>query len=304
MALVRLLVTGGSGFVGRNLVEHLARTHEVLAPTHAELELTDDHAVREWFARHEVDAVVHGAVRPGHRAAADPSRQLWSNLRMFFNLIACGDRYERLVFLSSGAAYDTRQPLVRVGEDRFGASIPEDEHGLSKYVAGAYLESRAAGIRPKVVELRLFGVFGRYEDYGIRFISNAICRTLYGLAVTLRQDRRFSYLFIDDLMPVVDWALADAPEKVACNVAPDWTDGLRDLAALVARQAGERLGKEVPVLVANEGTGKEYSADNTRLKEIMPNVSFTPTEIAVERLFSWYEDRLPELDRKRLVADR
>jgi hypothetical protein len=102
-----------------------------------------------------------------------------------------------------------------------------------------------------------------YEDYGIRFISNAICRTLFDLPITLRQDRRFSYLFIHDLMPVVDWALVGQPAHVAYNVAPDWTDSLYDLGLLVS----SRSGKDVPVLVAAEGYGKEYSADNARLRQ-------------------------------------
>jgi len=293
---VEILVTGGSGFIGRNLVEHLSASHVVLAPTHGELELTDDRAVDEWFKAHDVDVVVHGAVRPGHRAAADPTRQLWSNLRMFFNIMRNGDRFRRLVFLSSGAVYDTRGPLVRVTEDHLGASVPEDEHGLSKYAIAKYLEALGFTSRPEVVELRLFGVFGKYEDYGIRFISNAICRSLCGLPITLSQDRRFSYLFIADLMPVVDWALSAAPAHSVYNVAPEWTDDLRDLAALVARLAGGA----VRVLEANQGRGKEYSADSSRLARDMPQVSFTPTETAVEGLYRWYADRLPEIDRARL----
>ena len=41
---MKIMITGGSGFIGRNLIEYLAKRHEVLAPTHKELELVDDDA--------------------------------------------------------------------------------------------------------------------------------------------------------------------------------------------------------------------------------------------------------------------
>ncbi len=63
------------------------------------------------------------------------------------------------------------------------------------------------------MELRLFGVFGPHEDYAIRFISNAICKALFGLPITLRQNRTFSYLFIDDLGPIVERFLT-APRRI------------------------------------------------------------------------------------------
>jgi GDP-L-fucose synthase len=297
---MRILLTGGRGFIGRNLSEHLSRDHEVLTPTHAELDLTDDHAVDNWFHEHEVDAVVHGAVRPGHRVAQDPSGQLWNNLRMFFNIQRNRDHFGRLVFLSSGAVYDTRKSLVRVTEDRLGASLPVDEHGLSKYAIAQSLEALPSHDGYTVVELRLFGVFGRYEDYGIRFISNAICRSLYDLPITLRQDRRFSYLYIDDLMPVVDWALAGTPVHLAYNVAPDSTESLHDLALLVSACAAN----ETPILVGHGGIGLEYSADNGRLRAELPDLAFTRPEVAVDRLFSWYSERRSEIDRGRLEIDQ
>ena len=39
---MRILLTGGGGFIGRNLNEHLSREHEVLAPSHSQLDLSDD----------------------------------------------------------------------------------------------------------------------------------------------------------------------------------------------------------------------------------------------------------------------
>ena len=297
---MKILLTGGGGFIGRNVREYLSRDHDVLAPTHSELDLTDSVAVDGWFREHRVDAVVHGAVRPGHRAAQDPSRQLWTNLRMFFNIERNRNLFGRFVFLSSGAVYDGSGPLVHVAEDQLGVSLPEDEHGLSKYAIARFIEAEGARSASRIVELRLFGVFGRYEDYGIRFISNAICRALCDLPITLRQDRRFSYLFIDDLMPVLEWALAGEPGSAAYNVTPDWTDTLRGLASMVAA----RSGKDVPILVAHDGLGNEYTGDNSRLRREMPGLTFTPSEVAVDRLYGWYADRVSEIDRDRLETDR
>ncbi len=158
---MRILLTGGSGFIGRNLVDYLRRSHEVLAPSRAELDLADPIALDRWFSEHDVDAVVHGALRPGHRNAGDTTGQLWTNLRMFFGLMRNAHRFGRLVFLSSGAVYDIARPQDRVAEEQLGVSLPADEHGLSKYVIAQYLDQLRHPGGADVVELRLFGVFGK-----------------------------------------------------------------------------------------------------------------------------------------------
>jgi UDP-glucose 4-epimerase len=297
---MRVLVTGGSGFIGRNLIEYLSRTHEVLAPTHAELDLADPVALDRWFSEHEVDVVVHGAVRPGHRNVSDPSRQLWTNLRMFFGLMRNSDRFGRLVFLSSGAVYDVAQPLDHVTEADFGSSLPSDEHGLSKYAIAKYLEAAHRTDSVDVVELRLFGVFGRYEDYAIRFVSNAICKSLVGLPVTLRQNRTFSYLYIDDLGPIVERFLAGRHAEAAYNVVPDWTDDLYDLAERVRA----RSGKDLPIIVGTPGKGLPYCASNQRLRREQPDLVFTPVSTAISALYDWYSTNLAAIDRSALLTDK
>jgi dTDP-4-dehydrorhamnose reductase len=61
---MRVLVTGGSGFVGSNIVKVFRERHgaDVVAPSHAELDLTDAVAVRSAVEQHRPEAIVHSAI--------------------------------------------------------------------------------------------------------------------------------------------------------------------------------------------------------------------------------------------------
>jgi GDP-L-fucose synthase len=292
---MRILVTGGSGFIGRNLVEYLSKTHSVLAPSHGELELIDENAVRAYLRRHRFDSVIHSAVRPGHRNAKDPSKQLFINLRMFHNILRNRHSFGKMLFLSSGAVYDVSKPMGKVKEEDFDTYVPSDEHGFSKYVIAKGIENLE-----NVKELRVFGIFGKYEDYAIRFISNAICKALFGLPITLRQDRLFDYLYIDDLMPVIDYFLVSSGKYKAYNVTPDSAVGLLELAGKVRKIAE----KDVPITVGAPGRGLEYSGNNGRLREEISSLKFTPLDEAIRRLYDWYSDNKDSIDKSQLLVDK
>ena len=117
---MKLLLTGGSGMLGsalQRLAPTVAPDLEVLAPSRAELPLTDARAVSDWFAANPVDAVIHAAARVGGiQANIDhPVDFLVENLRMNDAVIMGAHQagVERLVFLGSSCMYprDYRQPL-------------------------------------------------------------------------------------------------------------------------------------------------------------------------------------------------
>ena len=295
---MRVLVTGGSGFVGRRVVARLVARYEVLAPTHSELDLTDVHAVSKWLRMHPVDAVVHASVKPGHRNAPDRSAILAGNLAQFFSLARCRSRFGRFVVVGSGAVYGIQAPLARVAEVALGERVPVDEHGLSKYVEAVWLAQDDDS-----VELRPFGVYGPGEDFAIRFISNALCKALLGMPVTLRQDRLFSYVWVDDLAEVVERSLGVGPESLAAgayNVTPGEPVSLRAVADLAVAASG----RDVPVMVGREGAGPEYTGDGARLASAAPGLRFTRIEEGVDMLTDWYRGRLAAIDRKSFMTDR
>ena len=292
---MRIFLAGGTGFIGRNVLERLSESHTVVAPRRPELDMLDERSVHEYLSRESFDAVIHSAVKPGHRNAKDPRDQLFHNTRMFFNVVRNADRYGKLIFLSSGAVYDARAYQPKMKEEYFDTSVPVDEHGFSKYLISKYIHDTGSA-----VELRLFGVFGKYEDYAIRFISNAICKALFDLPITLKQDRRFDYLYVDDLMPVLEHFIRNEGSYSSYNVTPDESIALSELVELVRKITG----KDVPVVVREEGIGPEYSGDNRRLRGELPALAFTPIEEAIGRLHDWYRTNLESIDREALLVDR
>ena len=105
----KLLVTGTSGFIGRNIVEsRLSERWDVYAPRRAELDLLDEEAVTAYLAKGRFDAIIHAAVKPTHRAAKDRDQTLNSNLRMFLNIAKNRDYFGKLIVTGSGSIYDSR----------------------------------------------------------------------------------------------------------------------------------------------------------------------------------------------------
>lgn len=290
-----ILITGSNGFIGKNLVEFLADRYNLLTPKREELNLLDDLSVDTYFRKHSVDVVVHTAGKPGHRNIIDPTGIFYADTRMYFNLMRNQNYFGKLIITGSGGIYDMRNYRPKMKEEEWKANIPTDEHGFFRYVTAHHIE-----VSKDVVDLRLFGVFGKYEDYAIRFISNAICKVLFDLPITIQQNRMFDYLYINDLFPVVEHFIGNDAKYNEYNVTPDNSISLKELAERVLAAAG----KDLPILVAQEGMGMEYSGDNSRLKQELPNISFTAVDDAIAQLYGWYRQNKSQIDIASLLIDK
>lgn len=292
---MKILVTGASGFIGRNLVEYLSERYEVLSPGRTELDLLEENSVDAYFRRHTVDVVIHAAGKPGHRNAVDLSNIFYADTRMYFNLVRNNHNFGRLLVTGSGGIYDLRKYRPKMKETEWRNNIPADEHGFFRYVTAHHIEATA-----RVVDLRLFGVFGKYEDYAIRFISNAICKVLHNIPITIRQDRFFDYLYIDDFMQIIEYFISYDANYHEYNITPDKSVSLKWLAELIMDISGKRL----PILITLEGLGLEYSGDNSRLKEEVLGLVFTPLEASIRQLYDWYEKNINNINRESLLIDK
>lgn len=292
----RILLTGGNGFIGKNIQESfLGEKYEIIAPRSFELNLLDKNAVDEYFQDKHFDVVIHSAVKPGHRNAKDLSSLCESNLAMFENLLNNKNNYAKFINLGSGAIYDTTKDITDAKEEDRFKNKGTKEHDLCKYIIGKKIEDL-----DNFVDLNIFGIFGKYEDYEIRFISNAICKSLFDLPITLRQNRRFSYLYIDDLMPILEYFIENKFNYKSYNIVPDEKVELLELAQIVKKISA----RDIDIKVAQEGFGLDYTGDNSRLKKEFSQIKFIDIQQSVSALYNYYKDNLNILDKNSLLSDK
>lgn len=292
----KILLTGGKGFIGKNIQESfLGEKYEIIAPRSFELDLTDTNCVDDFFGDKFFDVVIHAATKPGHRNAKDPTNICETNLKMFENLEKHKNKYKKFINLGSGAIYDTSKNITNAKEDQRFDSQGEKDHDKCKFIIAEKIEEL-----DNFIDLNIFGVFGKYEDWQIRFISNAICKTLFDLPITLRQNRRFSYLFVEDLMPILDFFIEGKCDYKSYNIVPDEKIGLLQIAQIVKKISE----KDIEIKVAQKGYGLDYTGDNSRLKKEFAQCKFTKIEQSILALYNYYKSNLALLDKKLLLQDK
>jgi len=281
-----ILITGANGFIGRNLSEQLMNKYNLFIPLRSELNFLNEENVDNYFKNHEIDVVVHTAVVGGSRIEEHTDLALSQNLRMFFNILKNKKYFKKMIYLGSGAEYDKTKPIISIKEDDFGKSIPVDEYGFFKYVCSKYIEEQN-----NIVSLRIFGLFGKHEDYRYRFISNAICQNILGLPITINQNVFFDYVFIDDFVKIVNYFINNEVKNKFYNIGTGKKIDLLTIANLI----NEIADKKSEIIVKNNGLNNEYTCSNKRLMSELDNLKFSEISDSIKILYNWYKENKNEI---------
>ena len=291
--MARVLITGGKSFIARSIVEKLPH-HDNVCMGRDELDLLDSNKVRKAIEFGQFDVVIHTATYDAapEFSTKDPKLVLENNLKMFYNVARCSDHFGKMIYFGSGAEFGRENWIPKMGEDYFDENVPIDQYGLSKYIM-----TRHALSSDNIFNLRLFGLFGEHDDWRYRFIPITCCKAVLGLPITIRQNARFDYLYIDDLVKIVEWFIHNSPDHKVYNVC---SGEVYDYIGL-ADEVLKACGKELPIEVQLPGLRDEYSGDNALLKGTIKDLQFTPIEDAVKKLYKWYENNEEIIDKELFV---
>src|SRR3954464_10544404 len=253
MSLV--LVTGGAGFIGANLLRQLDSSYEVrvldnlmrgseeLLPPDREIELiAGDIRDRDAVAKavRGVDVIIHlAAFGSVVEWSSDPFENFDINARGTLVVLqgAADAGVERFVFASTGGAIMGNQdPPV----DETSLPWPISPYGASKLCGEAYLHAFAGsfGIRP--VALRFANVYGPYSAHKKGVITRFIRAALAGATFEIYGDGQATrdFLHVDDLCSGIIAALESELSDEVLHLASGSETTINELAQLILELAG------------------------------------------------------------------
>ena len=246
-----------------------------------QVNLLDTAAVESYLRRYRFDALIHAANTNDFIHPELEAHQLDFNLRMFCNLERCSRLYGKLYYFGSGAEYDSTHYQDQMPEVYFGQHMPVDDYGFSKYVM-AMMTSHADNI----YDLRLFGVFGKHEEWRRRFISNMIYQALFGDSMCMDRPMRFDYLYVNDLARILEWFVTHEPKHHHYNVCFGKPVELCELARIIK----EETGSTAEIVMSGTERKPPYSGDNSRLCEEHGELSLTPMRTGIREMITYYRE--------------
>jgi len=252
---VRILLTGGAGFIGSHIFDRLAAQGHTITvvddlssgrtenlPAYVDIRVFDlvDGPTAEVMASVRPETVIHCAAQASVvRSFNDPARDALVNIVGSIRLIeaARGAGARRFVYVTTGGALYGNPTTIPVPEThRIGPLSP---YGVSKWTVEHYLDVLAGPMT--VVVLRLANVYGPRQspegEAGV--VSIFLDRMRHGLPVEVHGDggQTRDFVYVADVAEAVEAAVMTAGSKTV-NIGSGLGTSIRDLFDLAAAVSG------------------------------------------------------------------
>ena len=257
---MNILITGGTGYIAKNLYEGLKDKHNVTTISRDDFDLTNRNLTDNFFKEKYFDVVLHTAIAGGSRLRKDTEDVLDQNLMMYYNLLANESKYKKFINIGSGAETFAQQ----------------EPYGLSKHVVNYSMKNKT-----NFHNVRIFAVFDENE-LASRFIKASVLKYLNDQPIEIHQDKLMDFFYMKDFIKLIEYCISaeSLPKEVDCSYRNIYH--LKDIARII-NTLDENT---VPIKIVNKKIGVGYVGTFTNLE-----IDYIGIEEGIESVFNELKKR-------------
>jgi dTDP-glucose 4,6-dehydratase len=298
----RILVTGGLGFLGSNLVKELRRRgHDVWLcdlrhdedPKSIRCDVSEFRQVERLFEGRNFDYVYHLAAEFGRWNGEDYFENLWmTNTVGTKNMLRLQEKKRfRMLFSSSSEVYGDYEGIMR--EDVMD-KVPikqMNDYAITKWVNEMQILNSATMFNTESVRVRLFNVYGPGEYYtpyrGL--IPTIIFKALRDEQYTVYREHKRTYVYVDDVCNALANIVKVFKSGEVYNLGSDKSYEIKDISDMVLKYLG-KSDSRVVYKEAEQFTTRAKIPDSTKAKR---DLDFKPSmtlENGMPRTIEWFKE--------------
>lgn len=311
----KILVTGGTGFVGGHLVEALIKKGaRVVVPyqttdphsyffsqrldkktTLVPMDITQRHMLLDILARHEIDAIFHLAAQPIVTTAyVSPARTLEINVMGTVNMLDAArvwGKCSAIIMASSDKAYGKLSKKSYKETDQLAGDHPYE---VSKSAADLIASSYYSTYGLPITITRFGNIYGEGDLNLSRIIPGIMDSLVHNQTLLLRSDGKHirNYVYVKDV--VEGYLLALSKIHKIKGEAFNLSSNEKLSVIEVIQLAEKTLGKKVKYKILNTQKNEipYQSLDDSKARKVLGFRNNYSLATTVEPIFRWYKSIL------------
>lgn len=301
---MKILVTGGKGFLGKTLVPILQKKYgrnNVIVPSSIELNLLNKEKTYDLLNNEKFDTVIHLAAKMSGigELLKNPQIYLEENLIINFNIVteALRTGVKKFIALGSSCGYNNNTPIP-MKEEYFWHLKPENTYGICKLILLEHLMSQKSMEWVYLVPANLYGPNDHFGDTNAHIIPATIGKFLSAkengtgyIDVWGDGSQVRDFMYVDDAAQIISDSIDN---KAFCGKAVNISTNKGNTIKEVVEAIGKSLNlQEIEIrwdTAKPTGIMKKILSNDLLMSIYHEHNSFVNINTGIDKTIRWYSE--------------